>query len=527
MDRYNQAFAKVLWMLRSGASWSGHERNCAFLNTGDGRFADVSVASGIDFPDDGRALVATDWDQDGDQDLWISNRNAPRLRFMRNDRPVTNHYLSLRLVGNGTTTNRDAIGARVEVKVAAPGDLPRVKTLRAGEGFLSQSSKWLQFGLGDVTKVENIIVHWPGGKREEFGSLMVDSRYILAQGTGHSQLSPVAKRTLTLKPSEQPLPPASEKGAIHLITALEVPNLTYLNWDGQQAVLQTKTGRPLLINLWASWCAPCLKELREMTQAREAIRKADLDIMALAVDGLSDKETTPQDAAEQLKRIGFPYHSGRASQPLLNALQALYDLQTPMQQSLPVPTSFLIDSKGRLTAIYRGPVDIQVVLRDARGGGETLSERFRLSSVFPGRVLQDEAAQVALKEAEIYKRLRFGRFFLSAGFLSPAAEQFSTVVRLWPESAVVRERLAEILIRQRRFDEAITYLEQASRLNTKSVTIHTNLAGLYRNKKQFLRAIEQYDKAIEFEPGNAELVHLRGTVFRELEKQKKAIENSK
>ena len=62
-------------MIDSGKAFSGNERNCVFLNTRDGRFADISAGSGLDFPDDGRAIAVTDWDQDGDLDLWISNRN--------------------------------------------------------------------------------------------------------------------------------------------------------------------------------------------------------------------------------------------------------------------------------------------------------------------------------------------------------------------------------------------------------------------------------------------------------------------
>ena len=122
-------------MVREGRSWSGRERNCSFLNTGSERFATVSAISGLDFPDDARAIGLVDWDQDGDQDLWVSNRNAPRLRFLRNDTPSGSHFLGLRLQGDGTTTNRDAIGARVEVAGAAGRTL--LKTLRAGEGFLS------------------------------------------------------------------------------------------------------------------------------------------------------------------------------------------------------------------------------------------------------------------------------------------------------------------------------------------------------------------------------------------------------
>src|SRR5262245_66393159 len=102
-------------MLREGRSWSGRERNCFFLNTGGTRFANVSAVSGFDFPDDARAAALSDWDGDGDLDVWVSNRNAPRLRLLRNG-ATGSHYIALRLVGDGATTHRDAIGARVEVR---------------------------------------------------------------------------------------------------------------------------------------------------------------------------------------------------------------------------------------------------------------------------------------------------------------------------------------------------------------------------------------------------------------------------
>lgn len=96
-------------MIREGGSWSGRERNCAFLNTGDGRFADVSAVAGWDFPDDGRAVAVVDWDLDGALDVWVSNRNGPRVRFLKNAGLAENRYLAVRLIG--VTCNRDAIGA--------------------------------------------------------------------------------------------------------------------------------------------------------------------------------------------------------------------------------------------------------------------------------------------------------------------------------------------------------------------------------------------------------------------------------
>ena len=143
-------------MLRSGHSFSGRERNCVFLNCRNEQFANVSAVTGLDFEDDGRALATTDWDHDGDLDVWLLNRTGPRLRFMKNQTirhstPAHAQFLSIGL--QGTKSNRDAIGARVEVVTDQSNDDRMVATLTAGDAFLSQSSKWLHFGLSDATEV--------------------------------------------------------------------------------------------------------------------------------------------------------------------------------------------------------------------------------------------------------------------------------------------------------------------------------------------------------------------------------------
>ena len=83
--------------------------------------------------------------------------------MLRNELNPDHHYVAFLL--EGTECNRDAIGARIEVVVA--GDAaPRVKTLRAGEGFLSQSSKWIHFGLGKESEVRSLEIRWPSGRTQ-------------------------------------------------------------------------------------------------------------------------------------------------------------------------------------------------------------------------------------------------------------------------------------------------------------------------------------------------------------------------
>ena len=151
LSAYLDGWQAVMNLLRSGSSFSGHERNCAFLNCGvqDSvsvprqskiknqkskiQFADVSAASGLDFDDDARALALVDWDHDGDLDLWLANRTGPRLRLMINQTvpagQPSNRFVALKL--RGTTSNRDAIGARVEL-LLAPNQKSNIKPLLSG-----------------------------------------------------------------------------------------------------------------------------------------------------------------------------------------------------------------------------------------------------------------------------------------------------------------------------------------------------------------------------------------------------------
>ena len=84
-DRYGNAWAAILQLVRDGRSWSGNEKNTLLLNLGKGEFADVSAVAGLDTKGDGRALAVVDWDHDGDLDLWYRDRTAPRLRLMLNN----------------------------------------------------------------------------------------------------------------------------------------------------------------------------------------------------------------------------------------------------------------------------------------------------------------------------------------------------------------------------------------------------------------------------------------------------------
>ncbi len=148
------------------------------VGTGAGRFADVSDKAGLPWrvPRLARGLAAGDLDNDGRADLLIVSQNQPLAYF--HNRSSGGHSLTLRL--EGTTSNRDAIGARVTVTSARR----RRTAWRIGGGsYQSSSDPRLHFGLGDTDRVEEIEVTWPSGRTGRFGPLAADTGYLLREGS--------------------------------------------------------------------------------------------------------------------------------------------------------------------------------------------------------------------------------------------------------------------------------------------------------------------------------------------------------
>jgi hypothetical protein len=127
------------------------------------RFALVPAsAAGDDLfrPLVGRGCAYLDIDGDGALDVVLTANGGP-ARLLRNDNRTGHHWVRLHLEGDGKRSNRSAIGARI---VLEAGGRRQVREVSAGRGYLSQCELTQTFGLGDVTKIDRVTVHWPGAK---------------------------------------------------------------------------------------------------------------------------------------------------------------------------------------------------------------------------------------------------------------------------------------------------------------------------------------------------------------------------
>jgi tetratricopeptide (TPR) repeat protein len=166
-------------------SEAGRQANVFYVRRG-GRYYDFSGVSGLDVAADSRAFAATDLDGDGNLDLVLKSRLGPQVRVFRNDSTEGRRAIAFRLQGG--KSNRDAIGARVEVD-------GKVRFLQAGSGYLSQHTKVLHFGLGMAERADHVRVLWPSGLEREFNKLAAGFTYNVREDSGEVHGSPFSVRT--------------------------------------------------------------------------------------------------------------------------------------------------------------------------------------------------------------------------------------------------------------------------------------------------------------------------------------------
>jgi enediyne biosynthesis protein E4 len=147
-------------------SWNGYEHDVLYRNDDNGRmFTDVAHVAGIDLDSDGRGLTYLDYDQDGDLDVVVvGHRQAATL--LRNDIGDKNNWLQIDL--RGTHSNRFGVGARLTVRT---GGRRQIREVRDGGGFLTAYIGPVTFGLGDATKVDELVIRWPGGRVQTLNNI--------------------------------------------------------------------------------------------------------------------------------------------------------------------------------------------------------------------------------------------------------------------------------------------------------------------------------------------------------------------
>jgi thiol-disulfide isomerase/thioredoxin len=323
-------FGKIL---EEGFSFSGFERDCLWMNLGGKKFVEVSGLSGIDELNDGRGAVFADFDNDGDADVFRTAFQGRTHQLYRNNLGGRNGFVRITL--EGTTCGRDAFGS--VVRVATPqGTQAKIKS--GGSGFVSQSDGRLLFGLGKDGEAKSIEVTWPNGRVESFGTAKSGAEMRLIEGEGTAISAAV--RALALPGPEDAK--AKSRALLRVKEGDTLPGLGLHGQGGGTADLATlaRPGRVTLVNFWATWCAPCRREMPELERLARELGRARLDVVGVSVD------TGPA-----LTRVFATAASLGVTYPIYTAEEPAYPRLFAGEQVF-LPLTYLVDREGRVVDFF-------------------------------------------------------------------------------------------------------------------------------------------------------------------------------
>lgn len=145
----------------------------------------------------GFGLAQADLDLDGRLDLVFPTRDGPVV--LLHGAGAIGNWIQLRL--DGSSANRDAIGARVEARTSA-GLITR--SVRAGDSYRSQSDHVVHMGLGAADLVDELVVHWGGLQSDTLRGVPAGRRYVIHQRTGEASATGLAPRLPAASPEGLP-----------------------------------------------------------------------------------------------------------------------------------------------------------------------------------------------------------------------------------------------------------------------------------------------------------------------------------
>ena len=151
-----------------------------FVNqtVGEGPFFDPVLEAGdFDFIISDLGLAVGDFNDDGRPDV-ITGNSRGEHRLLLNETTPAGNWMSVELRESDAIPG--AMGARLELDVDGR---TLVRVLQAGDGYVSQNSTRVHFGLGSAESADDLRVRWPDGSWQSFGALAANSRHVIQDGS--------------------------------------------------------------------------------------------------------------------------------------------------------------------------------------------------------------------------------------------------------------------------------------------------------------------------------------------------------
>ena len=139
-----------------------------------------------------------------------------------------------------------------------------------------------------------------------------------------------------------------EVAALTMATApLRLPDLSFADADGAAKKLSDWRGKTLLVNLWATWCVPCRKEMPALEALQSKLGGATFEVVAINIDTRDPDKPRSFLKDANLTRLGY-FNDPKA--------KVFQDLKA-VGRALGMPTSVLVDAEGCEIATIAGPAE--------------------------------------------------------------------------------------------------------------------------------------------------------------------------
>jgi thiol-disulfide isomerase/thioredoxin len=161
-----------------------------------------------------------------------------------------------------------------------------------------------------------------------------------AQGASCAAAKPVADRI-------RPLVKGEIAGVLVAEKQQALPNLAFQGPDGKPMTLADLRGRMVLVNLWATWCAPCRKEMPALDRLQAELGGADFEVVAINIDQRNLER--PKTFLNEVGVSRLAYYADPSAR-IFQQLRAV-------DRAVGMPTTLLIDKDGCELAYLAGPAE--------------------------------------------------------------------------------------------------------------------------------------------------------------------------
>ena len=128
---------------------------------------------------------------------------------------------------------------------------------------------------------------------------------------------------------------------------LKLPDLAFEDADGKPRKLSDWQGKAVLVNLWATWCVPCRKEMPALERLQSKLKGPNFEVVAINVDTRDPEK--PRNFLKEANLTDLGYFNDQKA-------KVFQDLKA-IGRALGMPTSVLVDGKGCEIATIAGPAE--------------------------------------------------------------------------------------------------------------------------------------------------------------------------